>query len=72
MAMLSRCFQKVCSNHSSHLPDRDQVQTCVNGRENITKHNINALYQRGGLVIQTHVNWREGLDNRMSSGRVIS
>ena len=26
----------------------------------------------GGLVIQATVNWREGLDNRMSSGSVIS
>ena len=26
----------------------------------------------GGLVIQAPVDWREGLDNRMSSGRVIS
>ena len=26
----------------------------------------------GGLVIQAPVNWREGQDNRMSFGRVIS
>ena len=25
----------------------------------------------GRLVLQAHVNWREGLDNRMLSGKVI-
>ena len=26
------------SHYSSHWPERDQVQACVNGRENITEH----------------------------------
>ena len=42
----------------------------MTGRENITEHRHSTNW--GGLVIQASVNCREGLDNRMSSGRVIA
>ena len=49
--------------------ERAQVQACENGRKNIAE-NIDTNW--GGLVIQAPVNWREDLDNRISSGRVLS
>ena len=40
----------------------------MNGRESISEHVGTVCTNWSGLVIEAPVNWREGLDDRMSSG----
>ena len=45
----------------------------MNGRETNTEQTCSVPTGRGGgLVIQASVNWREGLDNRISSGNLMA